>query len=547
MSYGDFGDDHIRQYDRQQDKWVWRKLYLRRPYLRRPYLHIYGEGPADSHGNKWHFDHKLDLRETREINLVAGSFEGMFCIVPDSARRRPRTTRQRTRQHPDRADGQHSVIFLGEIVATVPEGSYLMRADTAAKAQEWVSRLNRVRAQEIPDVAEALAAVARRSFVAPRNVAEEDRLLVGKADYRGRPIIRELLVVNQRGEWQPARSLFEYVQQAVVEICAGWLEAHEEMKNDTKWLGYVTYEYDGSPPWHAYDRGWDSARSIYAKPLGFADSEYTPVETLLSCITPAYAASLWRELGLSLGGARMLHLVALRLRVPLEVTKQIESFVALPAKGNFPCRPDQIDRFMQGLKHAYESEAYENESRMGNANIESGHLGGAEIWRGDFRGWCIRRWYVFPQKLEQIFVTQRFRFNRDEVYDEEGLFGPVHVEGQPPHLLTFIFEGDDGEEDARTFECFVPSRDHGPQLAASRSHPWFVEMSRRAEECRREEDRRYREDEAAYRLRQRVLLGLEEAARTQLRDTGGVGTADSALVVAGGALVGLASWAVMSL
>ena len=34
---------------------------------------------------------------------------------------------------------------------------------------------------------------------------------------------------------------------------------------------------------------------------------------------------------------------------------------------------------------------------------------------------------------------------------------------------------------------------------------------------------------------------------TQLRDTGGVGTADSALVVAGGALVGLASWAVMSL
>ena len=98
MSYGDLSDDQIRQYDRQQDKWVHRKLYLRRPYLR-----IYGEGPADSYGDKWHFDEKLDLRETREINLVAGSFEGMFCIVPDSARRRPRTTRQRTRQHPDRA------------------------------------------------------------------------------------------------------------------------------------------------------------------------------------------------------------------------------------------------------------------------------------------------------------------------------------------------------------------------------------------------------------------------------------------------------------
>ena len=243
----------------------------------------------------------------------------------------------------------------------------------------------------------------------------------------------------------------------------------------------------------------------------------------------------------------MLHLVALRLRVPLEVTKQIQSFVALPAEGNFPCRPDQIDRFMQGLKHAYESEAYENESRMGHASIESGHLGGAEVWRGSFSGWCVRRWYVFPQKLEQTFVTQRFRFNHDEEEWPEWPGEHIYVEGQPPHLLTFIFEGDDGEEDARTFECFVPLRDHGPQIAASRSHPWFVEMSRRAEECRREEDRRCREDEAAYRLRQRVLLGLEEAARTQLRDTGAVGTADSALVVAGGALVGLASWAVMSL
>ena len=85
MSYGDCGDQ-IRQYDRQQDKWVLRKLYLRRPYL-----NIYVEGPADSYGDKWHFDEKLDLRKTREINLVAGSFEGMFCIVPDGARRRPRT------------------------------------------------------------------------------------------------------------------------------------------------------------------------------------------------------------------------------------------------------------------------------------------------------------------------------------------------------------------------------------------------------------------------------------------------------------------------
>ena len=59
----------------------------------------------------------LDLRKTREIKLVDGGVAGLFCIVPVSA------------------DGQHP--------------GYLMRADTAANAQEWVTGLNKVRAIEL--------------------------------------------------------------------------------------------------------------------------------------------------------------------------------------------------------------------------------------------------------------------------------------------------------------------------------------------------------------------------------------------------------------
>ena len=67
---------------------------------------------------------------------------------------------------------------------------------------------------------------ARRSLVAPvQNPAKGDTLVVIERtmedeEYRPQP----LLVLATNGRWQPAKSLFEYVQQEVIETCAGTIE-----------------------------------------------------------------------------------------------------------------------------------------------------------------------------------------------------------------------------------------------------------------------------------------------------------------------------------
>ena len=94
---------------KQNDKWVRRWLEVNRHVL-----YSYQACPAESPQAR--VINMLDLRKTREIKLVDGGVAGLFCIVPVSA------------------DGQHP--------------GYLMRADTAANAQEWVTGLNKVRAQE---------------------------------------------------------------------------------------------------------------------------------------------------------------------------------------------------------------------------------------------------------------------------------------------------------------------------------------------------------------------------------------------------------------
>ena len=72
---------------------------------------------------------------------------------------------------------------------------------------------------------------ARRSLVAPvENPAKGDTLVViERTDYgqggrakESRP--HKLLVLATNGQWQPAKSLFEYVQQEVIETCAGTIE-----------------------------------------------------------------------------------------------------------------------------------------------------------------------------------------------------------------------------------------------------------------------------------------------------------------------------------
>ena len=79
---------------------------------------------------------------------------------------------------------------------------------------------------------------ARRSLVAPvQNPAKGDTLVViERTDYgqggrakESRP--HKLLVLATNGQWQPAKSLFEYVQQEVIETCASTIE-DEEWRND---------------------------------------------------------------------------------------------------------------------------------------------------------------------------------------------------------------------------------------------------------------------------------------------------------------------------
>ena len=95
---------------RQNDKWVRRWLEVRKHVL-----YAYQACPAESPQAR--VINMLDLRKISEIKLVDGGVAGLFSIVPVSP------------------DDQHP--------------GYLMRADTAAKAQEWVNDLNKVRDQEL--------------------------------------------------------------------------------------------------------------------------------------------------------------------------------------------------------------------------------------------------------------------------------------------------------------------------------------------------------------------------------------------------------------
>ncbi|KAK7233643.1 hypothetical protein SO694_00106039 [Aureococcus anophagefferens] len=95
---------------KQNDKWVRRWLEVNRHVL-----YSYQACPAESAQAR--VINMLDLRKTREIKLVDNGIAGLFCIVPVSA------------------DNAHP--------------GYLMRADTATSAEEWVAGLNKVRQQEL--------------------------------------------------------------------------------------------------------------------------------------------------------------------------------------------------------------------------------------------------------------------------------------------------------------------------------------------------------------------------------------------------------------
>ena len=309
--------------------------------------------------------------------------------------------------------------------------------------------------------ARAIAARARRSFVAPRQVAEGDELVVRtRQDYddsRDEEYTKELLVLNTAGEWQPALSLFEYVQQSLVELCAGYIEASGDIAGDEDWEEYVDWR-DLCDCHNAWE--------VYAK----ARYDHTTVDTLLSLVTPQSAAGIIKRRRKELAGIRVLRLVAVRLRVPHELVGQIESFVA-PAKDSVPFRRDELPGFMRSLSEDYEREA-SLDGPFECCSVSAGHVGGAEIWKGRFYHGSHplqKDWILLPRKLLQQHEEQPFVFFGCPDEFDPWPAGAVTFEDSRPGHRTYLFEDANGGQHARTFECFV-------------LHPYFAERKRRAEE-----------------------------------------------------------------
>ena len=358
----------------------------------------------------------------------------------------------------------------------------------------------------------AIAARARRSFVAPREVAEGDELVVRtRQDYddsRDEEYTKELLVLNTAGEWQPALSLFEYVQQSLVELCAGYIEASGDIAGDEDWEEYVDWR-DLCDCHNAWE--------VYAK----ARYDHTTVDTLLSLVTPQSAAGIIKRRREELAGIRALRLVAVRLRVPHDVVGQIESFFA-PVKDSVPCRRNELPGFMQSLSEEYVREAWDGPFEC--CSVSAGHVGGAEIWKGQFSHGVHslqEDWIVLPRKLLQQYVEHPFVFSLPDDDEDEWPAGAIEVLESAPGHRTYLFE-DAGGQHARTFECFV-------------LHPYFVEMKRREQEEMDAYFRRCREAETQRRtLMQLELAGLERGRRPYEIASR---TAGGALTVAAGALL----------
>ena len=383
--------------------------------------------------------------------------------------------------------------------------------------------------------ARAIAARARRSFVTPREVAEGDELVVrSRQNYDpdlsnyNQDDEKELLVLNTAGEWQPALSLFEYVQQSLVELCAGYIKASADKASDEGWEDYVRDHLGGENNIEWRDLcGCRDARGVYATPVGLTRGNYTDIDTLLSLVTPKSAAGIIKRRREELAGIRALRLVAVRLRVPHEIVGQIESFFA-PAKDAVPFRRDELPGFMQSLSERYEYEAWD--CPIDGCIVSAGHLGGVEIWKAQFYAKhydnCHDDTIVLPRRLLQQYEEHPFVLSLPDDDEDEWPAGAIEVLESDPGHRTYLFEDADGDQHARTFECFV-------------LHPYFVELRRQAEERRRAHHRLYEEHRAQRRVRMQLeLAGLERGRRPYEIASR---TAGGALTVAAGALL---VWAV---
>ena len=104
----------VRRKVKNSDKWVRRWLEVNKHVL-----YSYQSCPADMPSAR--VMNMLDLRKTREIKLVTdANHDGLFLIIPESA------------------DNEHP--------------GYMMKAETAELAAEWVAGLNTARQQELEKI-----------------------------------------------------------------------------------------------------------------------------------------------------------------------------------------------------------------------------------------------------------------------------------------------------------------------------------------------------------------------------------------------------------
>ena len=198
------------------------------------------------------------------------------------------------------------------------------------------------------------------------------------------PVV-ELQVLNTEGRWQPARSLYEYVQQNVVEICSVWDEqnpADAPEPSDDDWA---------PPKWH-------TASELYERHLHRC--EPGDIASLLYRISPYFAGYIVKQRRAKVLGIRYFRVAAQRARVPVEIIKHIETFAGLlPAKDSVPCRRDQLPAFMQRLVEQYMDDA--SDSHWWQARVSSSiEVRGTTVWTGWFGGsHSCDEWTLMPRRL----------------------------------------------------------------------------------------------------------------------------------------------------
>ena len=245
------------------------------------------------------------------------------------------------------------------------------------------------------------------------------------------PVV-ELHVLNTEGRWQPARSLYEYVQQNVVEICSVWDEqnpADAESSDD-----------DGPPEW---DSAHELAHHLHREERG-------DIAVLFRSITRHFAYYIVTQRRAAVLGIRYFRVAAQRARVPVEIMKHIESFAGvLPAKDSVPCRRDQLPAFMQRLVEQYMDDR--SDSHWWQARVSSSiEVRGTTVWTGWFGGsYSCDEWTVMPRRLLAQYQEVPASLNERIANWDHGQYPENAIDeiDAGPGFKTFLMPGEDpGDE-----------------------------------------------------------------------------------------------------